>query len=126
MNPSATNHDGFAKTCSWRLLLSYALLGGAIAGIGWSVEPPQLSRWQEYESIELGASRQEAIAIVESSETSQSGCGAIHSENTETVCRFEDPWRSYVVKFNPETSRVVFKRFNFKRVPGFRVFFNAR
>ena len=97
------------RICSSRLLLGYALLVGSIAGIAWSVEPSQVSRWQEYELIELGTPRQEAVAIVESSERSQSGCGALHFENRETICRFEDPWRSYVINFDPTTNRVGMK-----------------
>jgi hypothetical protein len=111
------------RSPSWRALFCYALLCGLIAGIVWSLEPSQMSRWHEYELIELGTPQQEAIALVESTEKSQSGCGALHTDNRELVCRFEDPWRSYVIHFDPKSKQVILKHFHFKRVPGSRRIF---
>jgi hypothetical protein len=126
MNPSRAENDGLARgSSSWRSLFCYALSCGLIAGIVWSLEPSQVSRWHEYELIELGTPQQEAITIVESTDKSQNGCGAFHSENRELICRFEDPWRSYVIGFDPASKQVALKRFNFKRVPGSRML-NAR
>lgn len=107
-----------------RSLFCYAVLCGLIAGIIWSWEPAQMSRWSEYESIELGAPQQEAIALVETTDKSQSGCGNFRTDNRNSVCRFEDPWRSYVINFDPTSHQVILKRFNFKRVPGSRPLFN--
>src|SRR5882724_6625176 len=126
MNLSPPENVVFARgSSSWHFVCCYALLFGSIAGIIWSWEPAQMSRWSEYESIELGTSQQEAIALVELTDKSQSGCGTFHTDHRELVCRFEDPWRSYVINFDPTGKTVIFKRFNFKRVPGSRAFLNG-
>jgi hypothetical protein len=124
MNPF--EGDGLGRgSSSWRALFCYALLCGLVAGIVWSLEPSQMSRWHEYELIELGTPQQEAMALIESTDKSQSGCGTLHTDNRELVCRFEDPWRSYVINFDPKSKLVIAKHFNFKRVPGSRALFNA-
>jgi hypothetical protein len=70
-----------------------------------------------YEKISLGMSRQQATEVVEGS--AWAGCGAYHSENRETVCRFEDAWRGYRIDFDPGTKLVVRKHFHLKSFPGF-------
>ncbi len=102
---------------SWSMIW-YAVLLGLVGGIIWGVQPVGLSRWRLYQAISLGLSRDDAVALVESSENSLSACGAYRWENRDSVCRFEDPWRGYVINFDPNTKLVNRKYYYFKRVPG--------
>src|SRR5205085_2307642 len=99
----------------------YAVLLGIIIGVVWGLQPADLSRWNEYQAIRLATTREEVVSRVDSSEKSRSGCGAFTSENRESVCRFEDPWRGYVINFDPATKLVNRKYFYFKRMPGVRI-----
>jgi hypothetical protein len=103
-------------------MLVYAVLAGSLAGILWGIEPPELSRWHEYEAIRLWMPQQEAVNLVENSSPGYAGCGTLHYEGRDSVCRFEDPWRGYIINFNPDTKLVSRKRFYFKRVPGLNFF----
>ena len=99
----------------------YAALIGVVAGFALNSEPSELSRWHEYASINIGMTQEQVVTMVDSSSKSQTGCGAHHAENRESVCRFEDPWRGYAIGFDPVTKLVNRKRFYFKPVPGFRI-----
>jgi len=71
--------------------LCCSILLGLIVGIALSLEPAELSRWQEFQSVRVGMTKDEVLAVVDSSDKSQSGCGTHQGENHETVCRFDDP-----------------------------------
>jgi hypothetical protein len=94
-----------------------AVVFGMAIGIAWSVEPSELSAWRDYESIPLGMERELVFARLASSDVFHSGCGAYHFESRDSVCRFEDPWRAYVIGFDPTTKRVNRRYFYFKRLP---------
>jgi hypothetical protein len=91
---------------SRRPIFLYAILAGTMLGIVWGVEPAGLSRWDEYEAIRLWMPRQEAVRLVENSSPGYASCGALHSEAQDSVCRFEDPWRGYVINFDPNAKLV--------------------
>jgi hypothetical protein len=80
-----------------------------------SLEPSDLSRWHDYESIRLGMEQEAVQILIDSSDKSRAGCGAHRSESRNSVCRFEDPWRGYTIGFDPATKRVNQKQFYFKR-----------
>ena len=101
-----------------RPIFWYAVLFGMVLGIVLSLEPSELSRWPDYESIRLGMAQDQVLALVDSSDKSLTGCGAHHAENRDSVCRFEDPWRGYAINFDLTTKRVNRKHFYFKRPPG--------
>jgi len=94
-----------------------AIIFGLILGLAFSLEPAQRSRWTDFESIPLGMTRDQVRTQVDSSDKSQTGCGSHRFESQEAVCRFEDPWRSYVIGFDLTTKTVNRKHFYFKRVP---------
>jgi len=98
-------------------LFCYAALLGLALGLLWSIEPTELSRWPQYRAIGLGMPREQAISLVESYSKSRAGCGAYHWESRDSVCRFEDPWRGYVINFDPNTKLVNRRYFYFKPVP---------
>jgi hypothetical protein len=104
-----------------RPILVYAMLVGALAGILWGIEPADLSRWHDFEAIHLGMPRDEVLSVVENKNLPNAVCGAFHYENRDSVCRFDDPWREYVINFNPSTGTVNRKRFYFRRI---RLFFH--
>src|SRR5258708_39951022 len=118
MNVSPPENVVFARgSSSWHLVFCYALLFGSIAGIIWSWEPAQMSRWSEYESIELGTSQQEAIALVESTDKSQSGCGTFHTDHRELACAVPHPCLSYFINCAPTGREVVLYCLIFWRIP---------
>lgn len=100
-----------------RPIVVYAILAGAMAGVLWGIEPSDLSRRHEYDAIRLWMPQQEAVSLIENSSPGYASCGALHYEGRDSVCRFEDPWRGYVINFDPNTKLVNRKRFYFKRVP---------
>lgn len=95
----------------------YATVLGMALGIILSLPPWELSRWHEYKSIPLGMSREQVLVVLDSSDKSRTGCGLFRSERIDSVCRFEDPWREYVIDFDPTTGRVNRKYFYFRRPP---------
>ena len=98
-----------------------AIVFGLVLGVVLSLEPRERSRWLDYESIPLGMTRDQVRTQLDSSDKSQTGCGSQRFESQEAVCRFEDPWRGYVIYFDPTTRSVKRKRFYFKRVPPLRL-----
>lgn len=98
-----------------RPIFMYAIILGLVAGVALSLEPRNISRWSDYQAIRLGMDQKEAVAIVEVGGKSFSGCGLFHYENRDTVCRFEDPWRGYVINFATDSKQVNRKYFFFKR-----------
>jgi len=108
--------DAGKQQSQGRPIFTYAIAVGVIAGMLWGIEPPERSRFHDYETIRLGMPRQEAVNIVESPQAGLVGCGTLHYENRDSVCRFDDPWREYTINFNPDTGVVNRKRFFFKRI----------
>src|ERR1700730_1092733 len=84
----------------------YAAVLGMALGVVLSIEPSELSRWQAYKSIPLGMAREKVLAVLDSSDKSQTGCGVHRFESSASVCRFEDPWREYAIGFDPDTKCV--------------------
>ena len=115
------NASADTTSCNHYSAFAYAVLLGSILGVIWSLQPADLSRWNEYQAIRLAMGREEVISRVDSSDKSRSGCGAFNAESRESVCRFEDPWRGYVINFDPSTKQVNRKHFYFKRMPGIRI-----
>ncbi|HVO82512.1 MAG TPA: hypothetical protein VMT28_17415, partial [Terriglobales bacterium] len=97
-----------------RRLFGYSILLGAVIGVVFGFQAVAVSRWQDYRRISLGMSRQQALEVVERSDASHTGCGTLRGEKPEAVCRFEDPWRDYCIRFDPSTMRVIGKQFYFK------------
>jgi len=104
------------RSTSSFVLVTAAL--GVVVGLIWGMEPIQLSRWKLYQAISLGSPRDKAVLLVDSSDNSLSGCGAFRSESKDSVCRFEDAWRGYVINFDSNTGLVNRKSYYFKRLPG--------
>jgi hypothetical protein len=98
-----------------------AIILGFVLGVVLSLEPQQRSRWVDFESISLGMTRDQVRTQIDSSDKSQTGCGSHRFESQEAVCRFEDPWRSYLIGFDLTTKNVNRKHFYFKRIPPLRL-----
>lgn len=100
----------------YRSTFCYAVLVGALLGTIWGIESLRPSRWNLYQAISLGESREEVVSRVDSFNSSTVGCGVRRGENAESVCRFEDVWRGYTINFDPTTQLVNRKRFYFRFV----------
>jgi hypothetical protein len=95
--------------------LSLAFIVGLAVGIGVMVHLKfsSLSMWQDYKSIRMGMPRRDVVDLV-ARDNSQVGCGVMFAEAPESVCRFDDFWRTYKIGFDPSTGLVTQKRFHFK------------
>jgi hypothetical protein len=111
-NPTSAVRQALSFRLFW-----YATIVGIALGVTLSLQPWELSRWHQYKLIALGMPREQVVIVIDSSEQSRTGCGVFRSERTDSICRFEDPWREYVINFDPTTGRVNRKYFYFRRPP---------